>query len=151
VEVHDEQRRPLDVDRLGGLALHTLRQLDVVGTQVDITLVDVTRITELNREHMGGDGHTDVLAFPLDAPDDRHGGAPSLLGDVVLCPEVAAAQARAAGASERDELGMLLVHGILHLLGHDHAEPAERDVMFSLTDKALTSFRDTHDGEEGRR
>ena len=143
VEVYDEQERALDVDRLGQLALHTLDHLGVGGTQVDITLVDVARISELNHEHMDSEGPTDVLAFPMDAAGEETAGVPSLLGDIVICPDVAAQQAPAAGKSERSEIELLLVHGMLHLLGHDHAAAPEREVMFSLTDQVLRTFTDT--------
>jgi probable rRNA maturation factor len=82
-----------------------------------------------------------VLAFPLDAPGEGHPGVPSILGDVVIAPAVAARQAQEAGRSEDDELAVLVVHGVLHLLGHDHAEEDERRVMFRLTDELLSDFR----------
>jgi probable rRNA maturation factor len=71
---------------------------------------------------------------------------PALLGDVVLCPQVAAAQAREAAHSTGDELELLCTHGLLHLLGYDHADPGERATMFSLQDKLLASWRAARDG-----
>ena len=102
-------------------------------------------MTELNHRWMDGDGPTDVLAFPMDeaasttAPARPNGAEPALLGDVVLCPEVAAKQAAAAGHATADELHLLTVHGILHLLGYDHAEPDEEREMFGLQAKLLTA------------
>jgi probable rRNA maturation factor len=117
--------------------------------------VDEKAMTELHERWMGEPGPTDVLAFPMDELRPPHlagvnvgrAGAeeprpdPGLLGDVVLCPQVAAAQARDAGHSTQDELELLSVHGILHLLGYDHADAGERAEMFGLQDRLLTSWR----------
>jgi probable rRNA maturation factor len=88
-------------------------------------------------------GPTDVLSFPMDelrpAKDDQE-PEPGLLGDVVLCPQVAATQAVAAAHSTDDELQLLLTHGILHLVGYDHAEPEEERQMFELQRTLLASW-----------
>jgi probable rRNA maturation factor len=140
----DEQERPLDGAHLRDLAAHVLADRGVpVGMELNVLCVDVEAMTELNAAHMGVDGPTDVLAFPLDMPGESLAGEPAILGDVVLCPDVAARQAAEHQASETAELELLLVHGILHLLGHDHAEEEERRVMFSLTDRLLADFRGT--------
>lgn len=132
---------PVDADRLAGLAAHVLRALDVpTELEVSVSCVDDGRMRELNVEHLDGTGATDVLAFPIDAPDDVVPGVPGLLGDVVLCPTVARRQAAGLGRRAVDELDLLLVHGILHLLGHDHAEPTERTEMFALTDALLAAW-----------
>jgi probable rRNA maturation factor len=88
-------------------------------------------------------GPTDVMAFPMDelrAPREDEEPEPGLLGDVLLCPQVAERQAKEAGHSTEDELHLLLVHGILHLLGHDHAEPDEKAVMFGLQGTLLQAW-----------
>jgi probable rRNA maturation factor len=108
--------------------------------ELAITCVDAARIAELNQAHLGGNGATDVLAFPIDAPGDVVRGVPGLLGDVVLCPIVAERQAPEHGRTAVDEADLLLVHGILHLLGHDHDDPSERAEMFALTDALLADF-----------
>jgi probable rRNA maturation factor len=96
---------------------------------------------------MGGDGPTDVLAFPMDEGSVDHGpgeagtGEPALLGDIVLAPEVAGKQAAASGHAAADELALLTVHGALHLLGYDHAEPDEEREMFALQNRLLASWR----------
>ena len=91
--------------------------------ELTLTFVDRDEITALNREHMGADGPTDVLSFPLDAADGAPtSDVPVLLGDVVVCPAVAAEQARRHAGSLDDELALLVVHGVLHVLGHDHAD-----------------------------
>ncbi|MGA0219652.1 MAG: rRNA maturation RNase YbeY, partial [Ilumatobacteraceae bacterium] len=95
---------------------------------------DEATIAELNLEHMGVDGPTDVLSFPLDDPalSDIPGGPPSLLGDVVVCPAVAERQFVDHAGSLEDEIALLVVHGVLHVLGHDHAEPEEARDMREL-------------------
>jgi probable rRNA maturation factor len=141
VAVIDEQQLPVDADRLARLAHHVLRRLDVpVELELSVTCVDRERIGELNAAHMGVAGPTDVLAFPIDDVDDVTPGVPGLLGDVVLCPAVAAEQAGDHGRSAQAELDLLLVHGVLHLLGHDHAGADERERMFGLTDELLSAF-----------
>jgi probable rRNA maturation factor len=138
----DEQERPVDAARLRDLAAHVLADRRVpAAMEVNVLLVERDAMTELNVQHMGGNGPTDVLAFPMDLPGEAVGDAPAILGDVVLCPDVAAHQAPEHGASEAAELELLLVHGILHLLGHDHAEEEERREMFGLTDRILADFR----------
>ncbi|MEX2620683.1 MAG: rRNA maturation RNase YbeY, partial [Egibacteraceae bacterium] len=91
--------------------------------------------------HLDEHAPTDVLAFPMDAADSPGGGEAMVLGDVVLCPAVAAQQAAERDAPAADELDLLLVHGILHLLGYDHVDAAEQTEMFGLTDALLASFR----------
>jgi probable rRNA maturation factor len=89
-------------------------------------------------------GPTDVLSFPMDElrpGDDSEVSADSLLGDIVICPQVAATQAVSAGKPVAEEIQLLLVHGFLHLLGFDHAEPAEHQRMFALQDQILAEWR----------
>jgi len=88
-------------------------------------------------------GPTDVLSFPMDelrTPQPGESAEPGVLGDVVICPQVAREQGEAAGHGLTGELELLLTHGILHLLGHDHAEPAEKKVMFDLNDKIIAAW-----------
>ncbi len=146
----DEQHDVVvDVDRWQRLAEAVLAAEGVRGgTELSVLFVDRDTIAELNRTHLGGTGATDVLAFPIDAGEvveivsgpggatpgpDRSPGDPGdlplLLGDVVICPAVAAEQAPTHAGSLDDELALLVVHGILHVLGHDHAEPDEAERM----------------------
>ena len=144
---------PLDVDRWAALADAVLDAQDARG-ELTVTFVDIADITELNAEHMGKEGPTDVLSFPLD-DGDVVPGVPALLGDVVVCPEVALAQFADHAGTFDDEIALLIVHGILHVLGHDHAEPDEADVMRARELELLTAlhwhgpapagFRQTHD------
>jgi probable rRNA maturation factor len=99
------------------------------GAEAGLTFVSPSAMAELNQAHMGGDGPTDVLAFPIDGLDAEGGASPGVVGDVVICPVVAWAGAEGHAGSDDDELALLVVHGALHLLGHDHAEAAERSVM----------------------
>jgi probable rRNA maturation factor len=141
VTVSDEQRVPVDCERLERLAHDVLARLHVPSElELAITCVGRSVMAELNAAHMDAVGPTDVLAFPIDAVDEVVRGVPGMLGDVVLCPAVAADQAGDHGRSAQGELDLLLVHGILHLLGHDHAEAGERARMFGLTDELLAAF-----------
>lgn len=140
----DEQAEPVDGARLVKLATFTLDALHVPSEmECALLLVDTETIAQLNRDHMGHDGPTDVLAFPIDEPGESVVGPPAILGDVVLCPAVAVTQAHANGQSVDDELAMLTVHGILHLLGWDHRDPQEEQAMFGRTAELLTAFAKT--------
>ena len=146
----------IDVDEAGlaAVARFALDQLRIHPlAELSVLLVDERTMTELHERWMGEPGPTDVLAFPMDelrppqmggnrAGDPEPGGNPGLLGDVVLCPQVAAEQAEKAGHSTQDELELLCVHGILHLLGYDHAEPDEHAAMFGTQDQLLKAWRD---------
>lgn len=132
VHVVVANRQPdVDVD-LGHLEALLRRTLGDQGVQapaeVGLAFVPIDEMTELNVTHMGGTGPTDVLAFPIDGLDSAPAGQPALLGDIVVCPEIAAI----AEPELADELALLVVHGALHLLGHDHAEPAETARMRAL-------------------
>lgn len=141
VVVSDEQTDvAVDADRWATLAQNVLESQGMSG-ELTLTFIDLDDMTALNVEHLGGSGPTDVLSFPLDAGD--HAGpsvGPVLLGDVVVCPSVAIAQAVDHAGSIEDELALLVVHGVLHVLGHDHAEPDETAVMRSLELELLSRF-----------
>jgi probable rRNA maturation factor len=131
VVVSDEQSDvAVDADRWGALATAVLREQGRIG-ELTLTFVDRDEIAQLNEEHMGQQGPTDVLSFPLDSVDDEPADLPGpvLLGDVVVCPAVAADAAPTHAGSLDDELALLVVHGILHVLGHDHAAPDEARAM----------------------
>jgi probable rRNA maturation factor len=133
---YDEQQAvPVDLDRWVSLATAALVTEGVTVGELTLAFVDETDMAELNAEHMGEQYATDVLSFPLDAVDDEGpvpAGAPVLLGDVVICPAVAAAQAASHAGTYDDEVALLVVHGVLHVLGHDHVEPAETSRMQRL-------------------
>ena len=104
--------------------------------ELSILLVTDRRIRALNREWRGQDRATDVLSFPISEPP----GSGSLLGDVVISLDTAARRARAEGRPIGAELDRYLAHGILHLLGYDHAEPEEKEEMFGLQRQLLSGF-----------
>jgi probable rRNA maturation factor len=147
IELANESGAEVDTDSLLDCARFALDEMGVNPlAELSVLLVDIPYMAELNHRWMGGDGPTDVLAFPMEdgtidpGPNEVIGGEPTLLGDVVLCPEVAAQQAITAGHSQEDELHLLTVHGVLHLLGYDHAEPEEEREMFALQAKLLADW-----------
>jgi probable rRNA maturation factor len=146
IEIQDESGQHLDVRRIQRLAAFVMEQMRVHPlAELSISAVDEDTMAQLNGKWMGKDGPTDVLAFPMD--ELRPGKVneepeEGVLGDLVLCPAVAAAQAGTAGHTTEDELDLLTVHGILHLLGYDHAEPDEHKVMFDLQAQLLAAWAD---------
>ena len=145
IEVLNESGESLDVDHLVGLSRFVLDRLRVHPlAELCIKAVDEDTMSELNEKWMEGEGPTDVLAFPMDelrpglVNEDPEEG---ILGDLMLCPTVAERQAVTAGHSTQAELELLSVHGILHLLGYDHAEPEEHAEMFGLQDELLAAWR----------
>ncbi len=155
IEIANESGVDVSEAALASLARHVLDEMRVHPlAELSVLLVDEPAMTELHIRWMGEEGPTDVLAFPMDElrppqPGGTQGerdkpdaaGIPGLLGDVVICPQVAAAQARQAGHSVSAEIDLLCTHGILHLLGYDHADAAEHAAMFSLQDRLLSSWR----------
>ena len=121
----DQGDEPVDVDRWSRLASAVLAA-EAASGELTLLFVDEAAMAELNAEHMGETGPTDVLSFPIDGPD---AGAEGLLGDVVVCPAVARRNASQHAGTFDDEVALLVVHGVLHVLGHDHAAEAETAVM----------------------
>ena len=144
VEINNESGIPVEEDSLQRLALHAFEFLNVHrDAELAIVLVDEAAIEQLHVQWMDEPGPTDVLSFPMDElrpGSDDEPTPPGLLGDIVLCPQVAIQQAEAAGHSTQDELLLLTTHGILHLLGFDHAEPEEEKEMFGIQRDILVSF-----------
>lgn len=139
----DEQDADVDHQDLVAVATHALRAQRVPDDmEVSLLLVDEPTMAALNEQHLGTPGPTDVLAFPIDEPGESPPVAPAILGDVVLCPTYAGEQALRLGRTPAQELRLLTVHGLLHLLGMDHATTEEEREMFGLTDRLLASFRD---------
>jgi probable rRNA maturation factor len=155
----DEQGdEPVDTLRWVRLAEEVLGAEGVRGdTEVSLLFVDEASIADLNKRFLGRDGPTDVLAFPIDeepvesgrSPDSGGTGpgftaepvdAPTLLGDVVICPAVARRNAPDHAGTYDDELALLVVHGILHLLGMDHAESDEAEAMEARERQLLDRF-----------
>ena len=160
IEVANESGVAVDEQGLVRIARHVLDRMGVSPlAELSLLLVDVEQMEKLHVRWMGEEGPTDVLAFPMDELDLRgsrgvgHGSGhgspvdgddesrPAVLGDVVLCPEVAERQGRDAGHGTQAELQLLCTHGVLHLLGYDHGEPEEHAEMFGLQADLLASFR----------
>ena len=144
IEVNNESGHAVDEAEFAALGRHVLDAMNVhAQTDLSILLVTVEVMTELHVQWMDEPGPTDVLSFPMDElrpGSDDEPSPPGLLGDVVLCPEVAATQALEAGHSTTEELLLLTTHGVLHLLGFDHAEPEEEKEMFGLQRQLLLTF-----------
>ena len=161
-----DEQHDVEVDvarwiRLARLVLDSERVNERYGADVEMSLmfVDEKTIAELNVRFLGGDGPTDVLSFPLDeelppggrqpdqggrgpgSPSDP-GDPPALLGDVIVCPTVAGRQALEHGVSADDEIALLVVHGVLHLLDYDHVEPDETATMRRREQELLARFRE---------
>jgi probable rRNA maturation factor len=153
VEVNNESGLEADEAEIVGLARLVLGRMRVhPQAELSVVLVDEPAMEQLHIQWMDEPGPTDVLSFPMDElrPGlDGEESAPGLLGDVVLCPQVAARQAQKAGHTTQDELLLLTTHGILHLLGYDHAEPEEEREMFGLQRKLLLEFLASRDAGRG--
>jgi probable rRNA maturation factor len=144
IEINNESVIPVDEAALQRLATFALDQLHVhPDAELAIILVDEGAMEQLHLQWMDEPGPTDVLSFPMDElrPGTEDAMTPAgLLGDIVLCPQVAVAQAETAGHSPLDEMLLLTTHGILHLLGFDHAEPDEEKEMFGVQRDILAGF-----------
>jgi probable rRNA maturation factor len=151
VDVLNESGHDVDVVELTRLSRFVMDRMRLhPQTEMCLRLVDEPTIAALNAQWMGADRATDVLAFPMDElVPGRVGEEPEegYLGDIALSPSVAARQAVEAGHAEVDELRLLTVHGILHLLGYDHAEPDEHREMFGLQARLLAEWQGVRSGD----
>jgi probable rRNA maturation factor len=151
VDLLNESGIDTDLTELAGLGRFVLDRMRIhPQAQLCVKLVDAETIANLNHHYLDHAEATDVLAFPMDElrpgrPDEEP--ADGIVGDVALCPEVAGRQAAAAGHTLSAELQLLTVHGILHLLGYDHAEPDEHAQMFGLQGRLLAEWQATQRGE----
>jgi probable rRNA maturation factor len=155
VDINNESGVTVNGDALRELAQYVIDQMETHPlADLSMLLVDEAHMTNLHEKWMEEPGPTDVLSFPMDelrphsmAGPNRSRGRdsdepePVLLGDVVLCPQVAAVQAKQHGHSTQAELELLTVHGVLHLLGYDHADPEEEAEMFGLQNELLRDWR----------
>lgn len=156
IEINNESGVAVDEPALAELGRYVLDAMGVSPlADLSVVLLDPGAMAALHVRWMDLDGPTDVMAFPMDAADEpvERGEHPSsvgderpppaaLLGDVVLCPEVAAGQAREAGHSLEAELHLLCTHGILHLLGYDHGDADEERAMFELQARTVRGWTD---------
>ena len=140
IEITNESAMECDLDSIVSVAEFAIAAMRLhPECDLEITLVDEDRMSELHVQWMDLPGTTDVLSFPMDelTPDSAADG-PGIIGDIVLCPQFAQAQAKTTLA---DELHLLTVHGVLHCIGFDHAEPEEEKAMFELQDRILRDWK----------
>ena len=144
IDINNESGVEADELGLVSLARFALEQLRIhPQADLSILLVDETTMADYHERFMDLPGPTDVMSFPMDelrAPADDEEAPLGLLGDIVLCPTVTARQAAENGREPDAEAEYLLIHGLLHLLGHDHAEPDEKAIMFGLNDKIIAAW-----------
>src|SRR3546814_780439 len=146
IEVSNESGMDISEPELISVARFVIARMDVhPAAELSMVLVDSATMADLHVRWMDLPGPTDVMSFPMDElepggrPDSPEPG-PSMLGDIVLCPSFAADQADKAGHSLAHELALLTVHGVLHLLGYDHAGPEEEKEMFGLQNSLLEEW-----------
>lgn len=144
IEINNESGVDVDESRILALASFALDAMHVSpDAELAIVLVDEGAMEQLHVQWMDEPGPTDVLSFPMDElrpGTEENPTPPGLLGDIVLCPQVAETQATAAKHSTMEELQLLTCHGVLHLLGYDHAEPDEEKEMFGIQRDILLAF-----------
>ncbi|MGV9710352.1 rRNA maturation RNase YbeY [Gordonia sp. NPDC003424] len=146
IELANESGVEVPAELIIAAARFAIAEMDVhPAAELSVVCVDEETMADLHVQWMDLPGPTDVMSFPMDElvpggrPDAAEPG-PAILGDIVLCPKFAAQQAKEARRSFEHEMSMLTVHGVLHLLGYDHAEPEEEKEMFGLQNRILEDF-----------
>lgn len=148
IEVSNESGMDIPEEELIAVARFALARMDMhPAAELAITLVDLQTMADLHMRWMDLPGPTDVMSFPMDelspgARPDSPAPGPAMLGDIVLCPAFAADEAAKAGHPLLEALTLLTVHGVLHLLGYDHAEPEEEREMFGIQNSILEGWYD---------
>ncbi len=144
----DEQAESVPADALRSLAQDVLDREGLPGgTEISLVLIDADQSAEYNARFMDREGPTDVLAFPLEdmtpgeVPAQPGAGPPLNLGDVFICPAVVSEQAAREGVAFADEMALMVVHGILHLLGYDHHADSDAELMEGRERELLSGFR----------
>jgi len=144
IEINNESAVAVDEVAIQRLAMYALDQMHVhPDAELAIVFIDEAAMEQLHVQWMDEPGPTDVLSFPMDElrpGSEDHLTPPGLLGDIVVCPQVAIAQAETAGHSALEEMLLLVTHGVLHLLGFDHAEPDDEKEMFGIQRDILVGF-----------
>ena len=139
IESNNRSGELVPSDEVSSLIQYSLGELNLnADCEVSLTFVDEAEMTELHIKWMDEPGPTDVLSFPMDMPESA--GEAATLGDIVICPSVAAQQAVSAGHSVNHEIFILAAHGLLHILGYDHANPTDEKVMFALQEKLVKEW-----------
>jgi len=144
IDINNESGETVDEKDLVDLAQFAMNALHIhPDAELSIVLVDEDTMSSYHERFMDEPGPTDVLSFPMDElrPGQPDGDLPNgVLGDIVLCPQVTDKQAAQMGRTGREEAEYLLIHGLLHLLGFDHAEPHEKAIMFGLNDQIIQAW-----------
>lgn len=145
IDINNESGEVADEQGLVALARFAMDQLRIhPQSDLSILLVDEATMANYHERFMDLPGPTDVMSFPMDelrSPDPDADPPLGMLGDIVICPQVTHRQAAENGRRPEEEAEYLLIHGLLHLLGHDHAEPEEKAVMFGLNDKIMAAWQ----------
>lgn len=148
IDVNNESGQSVDEEAILDIARFALARMRIHPlSELSVILVDTVAMEQLHRQWLDQSGPTDVMSFPMDElrppQRDEEDTPQGLLGDIVLCPEVARTQGEQAPTahSTDEELQLLTVHGVLHLLGYDHEEPAERTEMFGLQRAIVDDWR----------
>lgn len=148
IDVNNESGHDCDEHRLVALARFAMDDLRLhPAAELSILLVDEDTMSSYHEKYMDEPGPTDVLSFPMDELRPTRDGdepAPGMLGDIVLCPAVTSRQASENGRTAQEEEDYLLIHGLLHLLGYDHAEPVEKAEMFGLNDRIIAAWNESN-------
>lgn len=147
IEINNESGIEVDEARIVRAAGFALTKMNIhPDAELSIICADEQTMSKLHVDFMDEPGPTDVLSFPMDElrpGTPERPSPPGLLGDIVLCPSFAQKQAELANHSLMDELLLLTTHGVLHLLGYDHAEPEEELEMFGLQNSILSAFKES--------
>ncbi len=142
IEITNKSGALVPADQVHALLEHSLVQLKLnPECEVNLVFVDENEMTELHIKWMDEPGPTDVLSFPMDMPENP--GDAVTLGDIVIAPTVAATQATAAGHSTEHEIFILVAHGLLHILGYDHANKEDEKAMFALQEELVKNWQAT--------
>ncbi len=139
IEVTNTSGQLVPTTEMVSLMTHAMNALDLnPECDLNISFVEDDYMTELHIKWMDEPGTTDVLSFPMDMPEEP--GEVVTLGDIVISPVVAAAQALTQGHSTEHEIFILAIHGLLHIIGYDHADKADEKIMFELQEKIVTDW-----------
>jgi probable rRNA maturation factor len=145
IDIADESEVQTDEPEVRRLTDFLFRELGIAeSADLSVLFVDEDQMTALHEQWLDEPGPTDVISIPMDEIREPGLGQPpvgGILGDVIVCPAVAARQADAAGHETIDEIRILLTHGVLHLLGNDHADPQEAQAMFARQNELIARYR----------
>jgi probable rRNA maturation factor len=142
IEINNESDSEIESERVLAMMVHHFKHLRLSPrAELSVMFINEKPMEDLHIKWMDEPGPTDVLSFPMDELRPGNVEAEGVLGDIVICPQVARLQADAAGHAETDEIMLLATHGLLHLLGFDHAEPEQEAEMFGLQRELLDSYQ----------